>query len=1588
MNSFAKRMGSLLLCLMLLTSMLPVNAIAEALEPATPAEATEKTDEFDEVKSEEACAHTQAVSSVDEERSYWPIGDEQHSVTVLQHEVCICPDCGEVLKDESVEIDAYAEEHAYNDEGICSICGHAISFESIMPLSLDLDISEEEPTKAMSIYVDAIVVGQSFSFSWDEVPYADHYEVSIVRIDQNNQEHHITGSSDVKYRQNVGTSRSFTVSAADMAADTKRIRIYVGAASAAFPCPAEEMIKDITTTVDARYEENKEMDVAVSVNGSTAVVDWPAVDGADHYTYKVLDNEQNLIPETETTGLNFRIDDLLSGHWYKIWVAAYDANGEVIVQHASESKLLLICDHALTMDVDLGGRYGNISADTHTLYGLFDIQCKSCGEVLQKDQIKNLGTEAHQFTGDVCELCGYDRSAQDVALVLTVGEAISGKPLTVSWNEIAGADHYQYSARDLTTDTALCNETTAGTTFTLEGASVAADHEYKLWAAAFDADGLMLTQATSQVTATKPEVKLVLNVGAAVGGQTLIATWNEVEDADHYQYNIRNLSTDTPIWGEKGQSTQIPSLMLNGILVDDNVEYKIWVGAFDASGTMMAQVTQTVKTSAAQSNPMNLSYSGTPLAGIDLAMAWSKLTDAVRYEYSLRDVTTNTSIYSREKTEAAYFTIPGAKLEANHSYRFWVGAIGESGAEPDGNHQGSVSFTVVQCPHGSAARKNEAATRTSISDTQHHVVTTYDLYCTYCDTVLEKGKTEEYDEKHSLDEAGDCTLCDYRAACKHENTKKEYKDTAYTVLADGKHHRVTDIYRLVCADCGKVIIELDSSLNETHEEEHSFEGDVCTRCGYARADQFSVTIKLDQQTAQCGDMLGAEAVVAGGSGSYSYYWEVYCDGQKVNSTTDAGKRYTYTADNSGEWKFVLVVTDKAEDDNFWAESALVKVEHALTTEEITDKRRIERNWNDDANTHTVIKTLHTFCKCGKTDEITEVREQEKHVKDAGRFSYEADHPHKKFYICPGCGIHMVSDGETRSESDCSICNPPKQDHTNTNHTNNTNEGNQNNEHQHVFAIGEPQKEHPHQAYGYCECGEKTVVYTQSLSCCVCVGHQWGSIYRLDDRKTYQQKCGVCGATEEVEPPTNLKEFQEIADLFYWESDRVELYKKLSLQESASNRVWKIVAGQATDKLMDVNFVVGTETLNVFGDMMNSVKNEFFIEEKDWNEQKVDYWRNLLIDLLRKKSSESKKNWEEIGNISGDLSNYAEMFEDIESGIAGSLKEEGDELEKTLKDLKDWINELDIDSKSPVKVGDSIDLNKFDENSEMIRKKLELEKLRDEIDETINKKGKYQNAAEVETDLFKTIGVAMNAMEILSAGNSEAQKVSERNKAFADLVINGGDNLRILEEIAKTAQKTGDTNLYKAAIDVRDELEKEWTEQTNSFLTESAAFLKGSSEKLGEKLVEGLVDMAIEKGGETALGVFGAGVKDSLAILGAIETGAKVGKMVLNWDPAYQQAQVVMTYASMDGEMNIMQTLSESSSPYMVELWKQLQVQGCQEASKFLETWDKANFVDIKEFIGKMSLATAQNSLKSEEKYYMDSMVSSLSRMERIDEKKQ
>lgn len=138
--------------------------------------------------------------------------------------------------------------------------------------------------------------------------------------------------------------------------------------------------------------------------------------------------------------------------------------------------------------------------------------------------------------------------------------------------------------------------------------------------------------------------------------------------------------------------------------------------------------------------------------------------------------------------------------------------------------------------------------------------------------------------------------------------------------------------------------------------------------------------------------------------------------------------------------------------------------------------------------------------------------------------------------------------------------------------------------------------------------------------------------------------------------------------------------------------------------------------------------------------------------------------------------------------------------------------------------------------------------------------------------------------------------------------------------------------------------------------------------------EELVELAAEHGSGTIAGIAGTAVKDSLAILGVIELGAKGLKSIVGWDKVYDEAQQLMTISHMDATLGILQTLNEEDSQYVAELWTLLQMQGCEQAQTFLNEWENANWLSTDEFgVGKEDLVTVINQLTSEKNYYKSSL---------------
>lgn len=310
------------------------------------------------------------------------------------------PEVTEVLT--SVDTDSALEEQSPSDAGIAL---------------LSLDTETQDNNQILSIHVDEIRISQSFEISWSGVDRIDHYEIAIVRIDENGNETYLT--SGTNHRESTGQQTSYTVSAADVPTGTAKFRIYVGAASKAYPCHYSEMLRESTVTVSVYLlETQKELKLNISVQPCYAHITWNNLRRAKYYVYSAYDitSSSYIYNRVETNSLGFELDEdvLISGHKYRIWVGAYNDADELISQKLiDEITPWLACSHPVTMKQDFIGYYKQeeITPQYHILYNGYNIICSSCEEVLEKNLLESLGEEAHQYSPDgVCLICHYANS--------------------------------------------------------------------------------------------------------------------------------------------------------------------------------------------------------------------------------------------------------------------------------------------------------------------------------------------------------------------------------------------------------------------------------------------------------------------------------------------------------------------------------------------------------------------------------------------------------------------------------------------------------------------------------------------------------------------------------------------------------------------------------------------------------------------------------------------------------------------------------------------------------------------------------------------------------------------------------------------------------------------------------------------------------------------------------------------------------------------------------------------------------------------------------------------------------------------------
>ena len=407
-----------------------------------------------------------------------------------------CADCQEILV--SQYEDVQKEKHTLDSDGNCSVCHYSAS--------------TEQPGKLPDPVVKVKVNGTTAVVTWDAIDGAVRYVYSLRNLTNTTEpaiEHAPVDGLSITLN-NLEPESEYRVAIGAVPAgvtDTTVDKDKCSWGRETFTIPAEGKLPDPV--------------VKVTVNGTTAVVTWDAIDGAERYIYSLrnLDTDKSIADHAAVSGLSVTLNDLEPGTQYKIAIAAVPAG----------------------------------VSDTHA-----DREKCSWGE--------------KTFTIPA------EGKLPDPVVKVTV----NGTTAVVTWDAIDGAERYIYSLRNLNTDESIADHAAVnGLSVTLN--NLDPDTQYRVSIGAVP-DGVTDTvtehKKCSWGTATFEIVRLAKpDVTVVVDGAKMIASWEDVPGAVRYVFSLRKTSEPNgdPLYNHVG--TNGCSITLD---LEPGVEYRLAVAAVPA----------------------------------------------------------------------------------------------------------------------------------------------------------------------------------------------------------------------------------------------------------------------------------------------------------------------------------------------------------------------------------------------------------------------------------------------------------------------------------------------------------------------------------------------------------------------------------------------------------------------------------------------------------------------------------------------------------------------------------------------------------------------------------------------------------------------------------------------------------------------------------------------------------------------------------------------------------------------------------------------------------------------------------------------
>ena len=503
-----------------------------------------------------------------------------------------CADCQEILV--SQYEDVQKEKHTLDSDGNCSVCHYSAS--------------TEQPGKLPDPVVKVKVNGTTAVVTWDAIDGAVRYVYSLRNLTNTTEpaiEHAPVDGLSITLN-NLEPESEYRVAIGAVPAgvtDTTVDKDKCSWGRETFTIPAEGKLPDPV--------------VKVTVNGTTAVVTWDAIDGAERYIYSLrnLDTDKSIADHAAVSGLSVTLNDLEPGTQYKIAIAAVPAG----------------------------------VSDTHA-----DREKCSWGE--------------KTFTIPA------EGKLPDPVVKVTV----NGTTAVVTWDAIDGAERYIYSLRNLNTDESIADHAAvSGLSVTLN--DLEPGTQYKIAIAAVPA-GVSDTHADrekcswGEKTFTIPaEGKLpdpVVKV--TVNGTTAVVTWDAIDGAERYIYSLRNLNTDESIADHAAVSGL--SVTLNNL--EPGMQYRVSIGAVPAGVSDTHADKDKCSWGMETFEIVRLAKPDVIVAvdGAKMIASWEDVPGAVRYVFSLRKTSepNGDPPYNHVETDGCSITLD---LEPGVEYRLAVAAV-------------------------------------------------------------------------------------------------------------------------------------------------------------------------------------------------------------------------------------------------------------------------------------------------------------------------------------------------------------------------------------------------------------------------------------------------------------------------------------------------------------------------------------------------------------------------------------------------------------------------------------------------------------------------------------------------------------------------------------------------------------------------------------------------------------------------------------------------------------------------------------------------------------------------------------------------